>query len=394
MSADLSKIPVADLLWSASAGRRSGDLVLEHEGVRRTLVFDQGRLVSASSALECDQLGDFLLAQGGITTTERARAEESVREGRHRRFVDALVAGAILTRQDLGPLVGGQVKQIVLSPFKLKGGTAHFSEGQPSVDVDQMVGVSLHRLLYVGIRSMHEPELILTGLGELDRDVVLAPDPPFRFVLRKCPPGELRILEEARQPTTLRSLTSEAHRLSPARLKAVYALYASGVIEDVTGPHDLPTLKPVEHVETNTYLLASHHEVDLPQTGAMKREVEQELAFSDRLDVSGWIRLATRQDVIRALGMKLERYLRFLDLAGNDPDLKLKLEALIGRITIVLSRFGEDPVRQVQDASTTQSIPPHVRASCILPDAAFEAAPANERRPKRETGPFSPPGEV
>jgi len=394
LSADLSKIPCADLLWSASAGRRSGDLVLEHEGVRRTLVFDQGRLVSASSALERDGLADFLLAQGRITATERARAEESVRAGRHRRFVDALVAEANLTRQNLGPLVGAQVKQIVLSPFKLKGGVAHFREGEPSVDVDQMVGLSLHRLLYVGIRSMHEPELILTGLGDLDRDVVLAPDPPFRFVLRKCPPGEIRILQEAREPTTLRSLASEAHRLLPAKLKGVYALYASGVIEDATGPEGLPTLKPVEHVETNTYLLASHHQSDVPDTGGMKREVAQELAFSDRLDVGGWIRLATRKDVVRALGVKLERYLRFLGRAGNDPDLKLKLEALIGRITIVLSRFGEDPVRKVQDASATQTIPPHVRASCILPDAAFETAHVTERRPKTDKARFSHPGAV
>ena len=391
MSADLSKIPFADLLWSASAGRRSGDLVLEHEEVRRTLVFDQGRLVSASSALERDRLGEFLLAQGGITATERTRAEESVRAGRHRRFVDALVAEANLTRQDLGRLVGGQVKQIVLSLFKLNGGAARFSEGEPSVEVDQMVGVSLHRLLYVGIRSMHEPELILAGLGDLDRDVVLAPDLPFRFVLRKCPPGEIRILQEAREPTILRHLASEADRLSPAKLKAVYALYASGVIEDVTGPEGLPTLKPVEHIETNTFLLSSHHEVDLPDADGMRQEVDQELAFSDRLDVSGWIRLATRKDVVRALGIKLDRYLRFLGRAGDDPDLKLKLEALIGRITIVLSRFGEDPVRQVQDASATQTIPPHMRALCTLPDADPEARRATERRPKLKTAPLSPP---
>ena len=385
MSADLSKIPFADLLWSASAGRRSGDLVVEHEGIRRTLTFDQGRLVSASSTLECECLGEFLLGQGAITAAERERAEESVVAGRHRRFVDALTAEATLTRQDLGSQVAGLVKQVVRSLFELNGGTAHFVEGPPSVDADQMVGVSLHRLVYVGIRGMHEPELVLVGLGDLDRDVVLAAEPPFRFVLRKCPPGELRILDEAREPTTLRRLGSEANRLSPARLKAIYALYTSGVIEDVAGPEGLAMLKPVEHVETNTFLLSSHHEIDVPHPDAMKREVEQELAFSDRLDVSGWIRLATRKDVVRALGVKLERYLRFLGRAGNDADLKLKLEALIGRITILLSRFGEDPVRQVQDASATQTISPHVRASSLLSGPEFESDCAAERRSKKRS---------
>ena len=37
-----------------------------------------------------------------------------------------------------------------------------------------MVSLSVHRILYVGIRSMTSHELVLAGLGDLDRWVSLA----------------------------------------------------------------------------------------------------------------------------------------------------------------------------------------------------------------------------
>jgi hypothetical protein len=360
---DLSRTPFAEVLWSSSAGRRSGDLIVDADDLpRRTVYFDQGRLVAASSEDPRQRLGSYLLSQGRVGVDELARAEALIHSARQRRIGEALVAAGVLRRDEVGRTVARLAREITLSLFPLTRGSAQFVEGEPSIPVEAMVGVSLHRLLYVGVRSMRSPELIRAGLGELGRRVRLAPAPPFRFILRKCPPGELRILEQVREPVPIAELVTERGKPSAARIKAVYALCASGVIEDATAPGEAPALRPVAHIESNTFLLA---EVDAPASepqGAPPRlEVEQELAFSGRLDTDTWIRVSSREDVIRALEAKRRRYLGFLDRVGGDPALQRDVETLIGRITVFLLRLTGEGGGPPLGGAATQTVPPLVR---------------------------------
>lgn len=370
MPADLSKTPFAQVLWSASASGVSGDLIVRNS-VTKIAYFDQGRLVSASSAVEQDRLGELLVSLGRISDDERRQAEALMKGGRHARFGDALVSIGALTRDEIGRVLARQVKQIVHSLFAVTSGFAHLVEQEnPSVPVENMVGVSLHRLLYVGIRSMRTPELVLSGLGDLDRVVTLAPVPAFRFILRKCPPGELNILEEVRTPTTIRELVSVRGELSAPRAKAVYALLAAGVIEELSRPGSEPAPRPVAHTESNTFLLSAAEAADSVHGRAVRQEVDQELAFLDRLDLDAWTRVATREDVVSALADKLRRYLGFLERTEDDGGLRREVETLIGRVTILLVRMGGDPVQGARqraelrrDLDATQTIPPGIVSS-------------------------------
>jgi len=389
---DLSRTPFSEVLFSASAGRKSGDLVVDADDQpRRTVYLDQGRLIAASSEDPRQRLGTYLLAQGRVSAEDLARAESRIQSGSERRIGEALVAAGVLRRDEVGRAVARLVREITLSLFPLAKGTARFVEGEPSVPVEAMVGVSLHRLLYVGIRSIRNPALVQAGLGDLSRRVRLAPAPPFRFILRKCPPGELRILERVRQPVSIADLVTEKGKLSPARAKAVYALYASGVFEDATGPDETPPPRPVAHIESNTFLLA---EVDAPtaepEGASLRLEVEQELAFSGRLDTDTWIRVSSREDVVRALEAKRRRYLGFLGLVGPDAALQRDVETLIGRITVFLLRLTETSGHPAISGAATQTVPPLVRT---LSDPPAEPAPRKipvGKRPVRigsDTGP-------
>jgi hypothetical protein len=392
LSFDLSKTPFAEVLWRSSAERRSGDLVVDVEDApRRTIYFDQGRLVAASSENPRERLGTYLLDQGRLSQEQLARAEERIQSGSERRIGDALVATGVLRRNEVGRTVARLTREISLSLFPLTEGHGDLAEGEPSVPVEAMVGISLHRLLYVGIRSMRAPDLIQTGLGDLDRRVRLASAPPFRFILRKCPPGELRILEQVRQAIPIGELVTEKGKLSPARVKAVYALFASGVIEDATGD-DGAAPRPVAHIESNTFLLA---EVDgpagEPEGDSLRLEVEQELTFSARLDTDSWIRVSSQEDVARALEAKRRRYLGFLDRVGKDAKLQRDVEALIGRITVFLLRLaGADAGASHLGNAATQTVPPLVRTRT---DPPSEEAPRKipvGRKPVRVGGDTGP----
>jgi hypothetical protein len=370
---DLSRTPFAEVLRSASAARRSGDLVVDGDDTpRRTVYLDQGRLVAASSEDPRQRLGSYLLAQGRVGAADLAHAEERIQSGSERRIGEALVAAGVLRRDEVGRAVARLAREITLSLFRLNGGRAHIVAGEPSVPVEAMVGVSLHRLLYVGIRSMRDPELIRAGLGDPERRVRLAPAPPFRFILRKCPPGELRILEQVRKPIAIGELVTERDKPSPARLKAVYALLASGVIEEATPPGAPPAPRPVAHIESNTFLLAEiEATANEPEGAPLRLEVEQELTFSGRLDTEAWIRVSSRENVVRALEAKRRRYLGFLGRVGGDAALQRDVETLIGRITVFLLRLTEGLGGAAVDTAATQTVPPLVRTRSDPPEGAM-----------------------
>ena len=71
------------------------------------------------------------------------------------------------------------MRRIALSLFELQQGAASFEERPCAIPLDYMVSLSVQRLLFDGIRLMTSRELILSGLGQLDRRVVLRGSPEW-----------------------------------------------------------------------------------------------------------------------------------------------------------------------------------------------------------------------
>jgi tetratricopeptide (TPR) repeat protein len=333
---DLSVTPFAEVLRMLSAEQRTGDLLVRSGKVVKTVFFDHGRVVFAASNLKKDRLGDTLVDLGRITSAEFEQASALMRADRKRRFGDALVQSGVLGKDEVGRLVARQVKRIVGSLFELAEGAASFEERPCPIPLEYMVSVSVHRLLYVGIRSMASQRLVLAGMGDLDRWVRLAEVPPFRFGVRKCSQEEMEILELAKRRATLRRLAWATGGLALPRLRASYALLASGVLEDA----ERPSAQPIVQMETSTFLLSALQRRPDPQgREAVRREVEEELARSANLDRQKWLRLsrsAPQAELARALEEKMERYHALLDAVGDEPALRTDIELILGRAASML----------------------------------------------------------
>src|SRR4029453_15761496 len=111
--------------------------------------------------------------------------------------------------------------------------------------LEYMVSLSLHRLLYVGIKVIKTRELILAGLGDPPTCVPRAAVPPFRFGVKKCSAEELEILEQAKKRVTLRRLAWAPGGLSLSRMRITYALLASGILEEEKAYEDADAPQPV-----------------------------------------------------------------------------------------------------------------------------------------------------
>ena len=376
MLSDLALQPISETLRKLSAQRASGDLQIRSGKAIKTVFFDHGRIVFAASNLKKDRLGEALVGLGRITDEQFEAASALVRADRKRRFGEALVQAGVLDKGELGRSVAKQVNQIVVSLFSMAEGVAAFEERPSAIPLEYMVSLSLHRLLYDGIRTMKGRELVVAGLGDLDRRVTLAEVPAFSFDPAACPPEELDILEHARRGATLRRLAWEPGGLALSRLRAVYALLAGGILQETAGAAKVAALfEPVVQMETGTFLLSAlQHRPDPTGRQAMRQEVDAELERSARLDRETWLkvsRAAPREELVRALEEKMERYHSLLDAAGQDEALKTDLEVILGRASAMLRLARQEP----EPAAAPLDAPP-APAEATAPAAASPSAPA------------------
>jgi len=346
MLTDIAATPISETLRKLSAERRSGDLQVQSGRIVKTVFFDNGRIVFAASNLKKDRLGESLVALGRITDEQFNRASELLKEeGRKRRFGDALVQAGVLDKNEVGRSVARQVDRIVLSLFEFVEGVASFEERDSAIPLEYMVSLSIHRLLYDGIRQMTSPSLILAGLGELDRKVHLAATTPFAFDLDETPPAERDILEQARRTVTMRRLAWEPGGVTFARLRACYALLAAGVLQEADRAEG--EAEPVVQSETGTFLLSTlRHQPDPSSREAIRKELGEELERSAHLDREAWLKVsrnAPREELVKALEDKMERYHTLLDAAGDDEALKTDLEVILGRASAMLRLARQAP---------------------------------------------------
>jgi tetratricopeptide (TPR) repeat protein len=383
MLTDLAKTPIAETLCSLSTARKSGDLQVQSAKAVKTLFFDHGRLVFAASNLRRDRLGEALVALGRITDEQYQKAVALLSGERKRRFGEALVQAGVLEKGEVGRSVARQVKRIVLSVFSFTEGVSSFEERRSAIPLEYMVSLSLHQLLYEGIRTMKTESLVLAGLGNQDRRVKLATVPPFGFSLDDCTDIEREILEQAQRRVSLRRLYWVPGGASFERMRAVYALLASGVIADAEAPEDAP--QPIIQMETGTFLLSALQRQPDPSAGeAIRKEVEDELERSAHLDRESWLKVsreAPREELVRALEEKMERYHALLDAAADDTGMKTDLEVILGRASAMLrlARLAPPPPPKPAPAPAPVATAPIAGpAKVARPEAAAPTPPAEE----------------
>jgi tetratricopeptide (TPR) repeat protein len=314
--------------------------------VVKTLFFDHGRIVFAASNLKKDRLGEALVALGRITEEQFRKASAVVVQDRNKRFGEALVSAGILDKQEVGRSVARQVKRIVLSLFPFADGVATFDERSCPVPLEYMVSLSVHRVLYDGIQTMDKEPLVLAGLGDLDRRVKLAPVAPFEFNPGEARKDEVEILEQAQRRSSIRRLAWMPGGLSFPRLRTTYALVASGLLVDADKAEDAQA-QPVIHMETGTFLLSAlRRQPDPTGAEAVRKEVAQELENSAHLDRESWLRVsrsAPREELIRALEEKMERYHALREATGEDDAVRTDIEVILGRVSAMLRLARQTP---------------------------------------------------
>jgi tetratricopeptide (TPR) repeat protein len=342
---DLSVTPIAETIRALSDSSRSGDLQVRSGKVVKVAFFDEGRLVFAAGNIKKERLGEALVSLGRISSEEFARASALVKN-KKTRFGDALVRAGIMGQDAVGASVTHWVEKTIVSLFALKAGSAFFEERDCPITPDYRVTLSLPQVLHGGIKAMESRDLVLAGLGDLDRKIVVAPVALFDFDRESCTAEEAQVLDLAARGRSIRDLATDGRGLSFVRLRAVYALLASGVLQDATVAN-----------------LAAAAKRD-----ALRSEVDDDLKCSAELDSGVWLGVpaaAPREDRVQAIERKIQRCHELLATAEGE-DLRTDIELVLGRANTMLqlARRSEAPA-----APASAPAPPPTAAPAPAPAA-------------------------
>jgi hypothetical protein len=249
----LADTPLAEVFGRIVAEERSGDLQVTTPEAIKTVYFDRGFVVFASSNRKRDRLGESMIESGRISPHEFAAASELMKASRVK-FGKALVSSGIVTEEELGHYVAAQVNRIVLSLFSAKRGMYSFDERPTVIPMDLRVSLSVYRILMEGIRHMTIKKLVLAGLPSLDSDVEVVDRPPFALDLNALLPVERSVLKAlSDRAADIRVVIDSVGGNEGVVLRAVYGLLAAGVLiaksEQPRGPISI-------QFETGTFVLS------------------------------------------------------------------------------------------------------------------------------------------
>jgi len=347
---NLAKRPISEAIRRLAADRKSGDLQVRSSELNKMVFFDNGQIVFAGSNVKKDRLGEALVSLGHITDQQFDRVSELMKDDTKLRFGDALVKAGVMDKKQVGTAVASYVAKIVLSLFKLDTGLASFDERPCSIPIEYMVSLSVHRLLGAGIKTMSNRDLILAGVGDLDRSVRLAEVPPFAFAIKACSAEDVAVLEKAKAPVSVRSLASTAKGLSMSRVRAVYAFLASGILEEADAQARVAAPHPAVQSDTNSFLLSPmQREVEVAAKSPVPAEPPPESRPpapppEPARDVSGEVERLIAQANIHLMISDIPRALQaYADVVELQPDVvahRVQLGSMMMRVP-QLARQGE-----------------------------------------------------
>jgi hypothetical protein len=236
---NLGSLFMEDVFSYVLSGIRSGQLIVHHGQLRRTVTFRDGQVVFATSTERYERLGAVLVQLGIISSEQLTLAIAQVTPTR--RIGQVLTTEGIVSEANLYNAMTYLVREVVLNLFEMMEGTFLFLEAQAPLSDVVKLPERTRDLVIQGIKRgeattrmrRHFPEDVRVGVGPED-----------------FPPGEEVLANKARPGVTLKELRAAYEGSIHAFLTWVEERIRGGslVIEPVVPPtpaRPTPTLEMV-----------------------------------------------------------------------------------------------------------------------------------------------------
>ncbi len=206
------------LLYQLYSARTTGTLMITLNELRKAILFENGKIISAYSNNREDSLGECLLRSGCINVDEYQETEALVKQGR--RFGQVLLENGKISEAELSTQMSYQVLGIIYSLFRWQTGQFEFADGKlPQKDLPDL-GISTLDIILRGVKLIRNWDQIRKEIDSLDDELERAPDWEERLKQLQLTRDELAIFHLVEPGVTIRdiSLLSNLNSFETCRL--------------------------------------------------------------------------------------------------------------------------------------------------------------------------------
>jgi curved DNA-binding protein CbpA len=332
-SGDIKNMTLPWLFQDLRIDKQTGTIVFSRDTEIKKVFFKNGDILYASSNLDEDRLGEFLVRTGKISVAQFEKSSEVViKTGKKLGAVLFEMGG--LTAQDLVAQVKLQVKEIIIKLFSWRDGQYQFDGGPIAVSEIVPIHISTGDLIVEGIRTL-EWKGVRKSLPSIKTILRPSTDPSLLFQsvhLDLDQQGVFALIDGSRSIQEICTLSSIGDFNT---LKAIYALLALRMAEkgEIKTEEDHLAFEVMRETVSKTEDKAHDYEAaEISVTKGMIQSAFDSLERQNHYEVLAVGHSATSLEIKKAYFhfAKLYHPDRHFDAEMND--MKDKLEALFSRI--------------------------------------------------------------
>ena len=358
------------LFQDIRTGKMTGTAVFTRNAEEKKIYFKDGNIVFASSNLNEDRLGEYLLRTGKLTREQFDKSSEIVIRTR-KKLGAVLFEMGVLSAKDLVDQVKLQVKQIILTLFNWGDGRYQFNSGPLPVSEIIPLNMSAGDLILDGVR-----ELAWKGVRESlpSLNTVLRPatNPSFLSQNAHLDRDQQEVFSLMNGDASIKELILRSGLGDLNTLKAIYALLALRMVDAADEKAETKEIV-TETIREAAARVAKPMEQRLPTDASATREMIlnafESMARQNHYELLGVSRGDTPQEIKKAYLIEAKRFHPDRHFDPGMDNLKEKLDALYNRIHEAYETLS------IQDARNQYNID---LASGV------QAAEANKRTPDND----------
>lgn len=223
------------ILAFLNMSRKTGTLIIKTPPFIKQVYFLKGEAIFASSSYEDDRLGEMLIKAGKITMEQYDESVRLLRQSDKRQGT-ILVELGYLAQKDLFWGVKNQVKEIICGLFVLEDAEYEFVEGEIPVLEVITLKISMHNLIYEGIKRIDNWTRIRNEIPGAETVMTLGGDAFLHIKDMELSPHERKIISLIDGVKNMKAIIDHAQVSSFEGMRFFYVLWTVGAVQEkITG---------------------------------------------------------------------------------------------------------------------------------------------------------------
>jgi len=231
---DLQNSSLAVILKSLCDRSETGMLSLDRGRMKKSIFFNSGNIVFATSNWENDRLGTYLFRNGILSYEDFERSSKLMTP--NRRHGEILVDLGIITRRNLNWAVKEQVKEIIMSLFHWDRGNFSFISMGPLEDESITLKTKTLDLILEGTRRVQDWRIVRREIGSLETYYRCCPEIGKLQESIYMKPKEKKVMEILRKARSVQEVCRELSFGDFEICRILMGLKSVGIIEKAVQP--------------------------------------------------------------------------------------------------------------------------------------------------------------